>query len=83
MLIAAPACLLAVTQCDEVLKLQELKRWYCTSYHGQGIALPWQPQHVVSPECEQALVHAFFVVAPILRRNRTRVLPPGLLLEQT
>jgi hypothetical protein len=42
------------------------------SYEGQGTRLPWDDRMVVTPPCEQALLHAYFAVAPIV--NGTHML---------
>ncbi len=50
-----------------LLKVRKMKRWYVGSYEGEGTCLPWDDRMVVTPPCEQALLHAYFAVAPIVK----------------
>jgi hypothetical protein len=69
--------LTGVQRVRHLLELLDTEEWHIARYGGTGIPLPWSPQMVITPWCEQALVHAFLAVAPALRRGEDPTLRRG------
>jgi hypothetical protein len=68
-------------KCDNFLgTLKARKKWYYTAYDGVGVQLPWDERVVISPECEQGLMHAFFAVAHIVKGTHFLSLSAGAVL---